>query len=204
MAAEYEKAGAPPLRVVQRRGGYTGPAGREVYTLPLATAWRIVNRKRLPADIHQFDAFLRGCGVTGKTMTTWRDAWQHAQAESAADRAAQPVTPRRGKTEDPAPQPISPRVDRLLDALSPQDAEAGLLAALHTMISGEAKRNGVAVPAGFELVYDPSHRAHIYLRRKRPPRLLVGQKPIQRRPKPSGLPLSTAPDQAVVVECKRG
>lgn len=161
-----------------------------MYALPLATAWRIVNRKRLPADVHQLDAFLTGCGVTGKTMTTWHHAWQHARAEPAA--------PRRGQTEDPAPPTIRPRIDKLLEALTPKDAN-GLLAALHTMVSGEAKRNGVAVPTGYELVYDPTYRAHIHLRRKPPPRRL---RVIQRRPKPSPN-LSTAPEEAVIVECKR-
>ncbi|WP_371558686.1 hypothetical protein OG416_38845 [Streptomyces longwoodensis] len=70
--ALYEHQGAPPLRYLQHR------AGGAVH-LPLSTAARIVNRQALPADVRQFMAFLRGCGVEDKHEQAWRDAWFKAR-----------------------------------------------------------------------------------------------------------------------------
>ncbi|KPH99490.1 hypothetical protein OK006_8437 [Actinobacteria bacterium OK006] len=66
--ALYERAGAPPLRQVQQRGG-------EPIHLPLSTLARIVNRQTVPADQKQYSAFLAGCGVPSEQRPKWLAAW---------------------------------------------------------------------------------------------------------------------------------
>ncbi|MFD4955811.1 helix-turn-helix domain-containing protein [Streptomyces sp. NPDC058451] len=75
--ALYERAGAPPLRQVQHRGG--GPLH-----LPLSTLARIVNRETLPADQKQYLAFLMGCGVPEEQRAKWLAAWKKSFPGSAA------------------------------------------------------------------------------------------------------------------------
>ncbi|MFJ8351485.1 helix-turn-helix domain-containing protein [Streptomyces sp. NPDC094153] len=75
--ALYERAGAPPLRQVQRQGG-------EPLHLPLSTLARIVNRETLPADQKQYLAFLVGCGVPEEQRVKWLAAWKKSFPVSAA------------------------------------------------------------------------------------------------------------------------
>ncbi|MGW8955624.1 hypothetical protein [Streptomyces sp. NPDC055709] len=151
-AAAYELAGAPPLRTVQERGGRTGAA----FLLPLAAAWRIVNLRRLPGDVRQFEAFLRGCGVLGKAMPVWRAAWQSVTGRTDSE-AAVLVSTRRAKAEDEAARTaaykISPRFEKLLKRLSAEEVETVLTAGTAYLVTDQAQRNGTTVPAGREGVF---------------------------------------------------
>ncbi|MFJ5780381.1 hypothetical protein [Streptomyces sp. NPDC093094] len=64
----YERAGAPPLREVQKLAG--GAAH-----LPLSTLARIVNRQALPADKRQLHVFLLGCRLDEKQLPEWEETW---------------------------------------------------------------------------------------------------------------------------------
>ncbi|MGF0174559.1 hypothetical protein ACQF36_29890 [Streptomyces sp. Marseille-Q5077] len=75
--ALYERAGAPPLRQVQQRGG------GQVH-LPLSTLARIVNRETLPADQNQYMALLTGCGAPKEQRAKWHAAWEKAFPVSTA------------------------------------------------------------------------------------------------------------------------
>ncbi|MBC7272249.1 hypothetical protein ACF09G_36340 [Streptomyces albogriseolus] len=86
LAAAYEKAGAPPLRTLQRRAGN---AANNVPHLPLTNAFRIINRERLPTDQRQYEAYLAGCGVPEHALTPWRNAWIRVQSTVPTA----PVTP---------------------------------------------------------------------------------------------------------------
>ncbi|MFJ8086314.1 helix-turn-helix domain-containing protein [Streptomyces sp. NPDC096205] len=93
LAAAYERAGAPPLRVLQERAT-TGEADGTLL-LPLTTLWRITRREARPATWEQCAAFLRGCGIHRRRMGRWQEAWQRIhtnvwaeQPASAAQRAA--------------------------------------------------------------------------------------------------------------------
>ncbi|MFF1680770.1 helix-turn-helix domain-containing protein [Streptomyces sp. NPDC058256] len=66
LAAAYERAGAPPLRDLDRPG--RAP-------VPLATAWRIVNRKGLPATVRQMLAFLTACNIHPAQQRPYIDAY---------------------------------------------------------------------------------------------------------------------------------
>lgn len=92
LAAAYERAGAPPLRVLQERA--TTDEADGTMLLPLTTLWRITRREARPATWEQCAAFLRGCGIHPRRMGPWQEAWQRihtVRAEppaSAAQRAA--------------------------------------------------------------------------------------------------------------------
>ncbi|MFF0143085.1 helix-turn-helix domain-containing protein [Streptomyces sp. NPDC005227] len=77
--ALYERAGAPPLRHVQSKGG--GPVH-----LPLSTLARIVNRETLPADQNQYMAFIAGCSVPSDQREKWHAAYRKAFPVSTAIR----------------------------------------------------------------------------------------------------------------------
>lgn len=78
LAAAYERAGAPPLRVLQHRATTNDTDGTVL--LPLTSAWRITRRQGRPATWPQCEAFLRGCGIHPRRMRPWHEAWNRAQA----------------------------------------------------------------------------------------------------------------------------
>ncbi|MFJ9380177.1 helix-turn-helix domain-containing protein [Streptomyces sp. NPDC101455] len=122
LAAAYERAGAPPLRDLDRPG--RAP-------VPLATAWRIVNRKALPATVRQMLTFLTACGVHPAEQRPYIDAYHRITAESGT----RPAPPRRqltqlvrrthplplahGGTDTPTPTDIDFDFDRLAAAIRP-------------------------------------------------------------------------------------
>jgi len=109
LAAAYEKAGAPPLRTLQRRAGY---AADNVPNLPLTNASRIINRERLPTDQRQYEAYLTGCGIPAHALTPWRQAWNRVQSTA-------PTTP-------PAPEehPFAPLAPHLISQRRARAAQA--------------------------------------------------------------------------------
>ncbi|MFD7258882.1 helix-turn-helix domain-containing protein [Streptomyces sp. NPDC059874] len=65
----YEKAGAPSLRLLARRAGGT-------HLLPVSSAARIVNRQALPVSRQQCVAFLSACGLAGRVVERWGEAFE--------------------------------------------------------------------------------------------------------------------------------
>ncbi|MGA5264797.1 helix-turn-helix domain-containing protein [Streptomyces griseoincarnatus] len=82
LAEAYERAGAPSLSDARLT------PGRDL--LPRTTAWRIVNRKGLPASREQLITFLTACGIRPAAQRPYLDAYQHVIAE----RGTRPVPPR--------------------------------------------------------------------------------------------------------------
>ncbi|MFF6642168.1 hypothetical protein ACFY83_33735 [Streptomyces althioticus] len=105
LAAVYEHAGAPVLRVLQARAADAGIAGHVL--LPLSTVWRTAGRRGLPATWKQCAAFLRGCGVPAQHMGRWEEAWERAVAGRTAVRGRSLSRPvpgalvRRGRMPSP-------------------------------------------------------------------------------------------------------
>lgn len=104
LAAAYERAGAPALRVLQARAADAGVAGHVL--LPLSTVWRTAGRRGLPATWKQCAAFLRGCGVPARHMGRWEEAWERAVGRTAVrgrslSRPARGGLVRRGRTPSP-------------------------------------------------------------------------------------------------------
>ncbi|MEU6092773.1 helix-turn-helix transcriptional regulator [Streptomyces sp. NPDC047085] len=82
LAAEYERAGAPcPSDLVR-------PAG-DRRRIPRTTAWRITNRRGLPADAEQLQTFLDVCRVRPSAQQHYHEAFQHIHA----DRSKHPAPP---------------------------------------------------------------------------------------------------------------
>ncbi|MET7718950.1 hypothetical protein [Streptomyces sp. NPDC005407] len=191
-AVAYEKAGAPSLRAVQQRGGGIGKA----FVLPVTAAWRIVNLRRLPGDVRQFEAFLRGCGVTQKALAGWREAWQRVTAAQPADGGtAATASVRRGRAEDKArvaASKISPQFERLLRSLSAEDVETVLTVGAAYLVAEESQRNGTTVPTDFDHVFRVSRE--VFGADRRLVRRHEGQLPPERFLEPSpGLPSGLGP-----------
>ncbi|MFB8760695.1 hypothetical protein [Streptomyces nigra] len=84
LVAAYERAGAPPLRVLQDRAG-TDEVDGDVL-LPRTTAWRITRREgQGPVSWTQCEAFLRGCGIHPRHMGPWLDAWKRTRTLPRAE-----------------------------------------------------------------------------------------------------------------------
>jgi DNA-binding XRE family transcriptional regulator len=145
LAAEYERAGAPPPSDLVR------PAGDRT-RIPRTTAWRIIRRRGLPADAGQLQTFLDVCRVRPAAQRHYREAFQHIRAA----RGRRPAPPRHS----PRPAPvalrgqvtnkITPWFRDLLDAMSPEDIETALTAGTAYLIAGEAHRNGTAPPRALD------------------------------------------------------
>ncbi|MGD6757314.1 helix-turn-helix domain-containing protein [Streptomyces sp. BH105] len=67
----YERAGAPSLRVMEKRAGGFG-------ALPRSSAHRIVNKQSVPHCREQFRAYLRACSVRDEAWPAWESAWSRA------------------------------------------------------------------------------------------------------------------------------
>jgi transcriptional regulator with XRE-family HTH domain len=74
----YEKAGSPPLRLMEQRAGGYG-------ALPRSTAHRIVNKQAMPHGIQQFQAYLRACEVPETEWPGWEAAWTRAWRHEKRD-----------------------------------------------------------------------------------------------------------------------
>ncbi|MFE1190197.1 helix-turn-helix domain-containing protein [[Kitasatospora] papulosa] len=138
LAAVYERAGAPSLSDSRLTPGRT--------PLPRTTAWRIVERKGLPATTTQLVTFLTACGVSPAEQRLYIDAYQRI----TADRGARPAPPRPRRSTD---------IRVITEARSERHEVTGLAAAiarqlpaeqledlLFTAITREAHRNGSALP----------------------------------------------------------
>jgi hypothetical protein len=84
LAAAYERAGAPALRVLQERATTDDTDG--ALLLPRTSAWRITRREGRPTTWTQCAAFLRGCGIHPRRMPAWHDAWTRTQNPTPAAR----------------------------------------------------------------------------------------------------------------------
>ncbi|WLQ45993.1 helix-turn-helix transcriptional regulator [Streptomyces poriferorum] len=133
LAVAYERAGAPPL------GDRLLIGDRK--PLPRTTAWRIVKRQGLPANVTQLVTFLTACGISPAVQRLYTDAYRRVTA-------AGPV------------RPAPPRVRRndirtIVEARSERHELTGTAAAiarqlpaevleelLFTAITREAQRNG--------------------------------------------------------------
>jgi hypothetical protein len=68
----YERAGAPPLRVLEQHAGGHG-------RLPRTTVHRILHGKATPTK-RQFIAWIEACGViSGRDRVAWLRAWGRTQ-----------------------------------------------------------------------------------------------------------------------------
>jgi hypothetical protein len=65
----YERAGAPSVHLMQRRGGSFG-------VLPHTTVDRIIRSQTLPTSEEQCRAFLAACEVTPRKQDEWIAAWR--------------------------------------------------------------------------------------------------------------------------------
>ncbi|WP_407841369.1 helix-turn-helix domain-containing protein [Streptomyces sp. DSM 116496] len=73
----YERAGAPPLRLMQERAG--------AEWLAISSAHRIINRQALPRTREQMAAFLRGCGIrSSRAQKDWLNAWARTMSTTPA------------------------------------------------------------------------------------------------------------------------
>ncbi|MEU6673779.1 helix-turn-helix transcriptional regulator [Streptomyces sp. NPDC046925] len=101
LAEAYERAGAPSLSDARLT------PGRDL--LPRTTAWRIVNRKGLPASREQLITFLTACGIRPAAQRPYLDAYQHVIAERG-DRPVPPRVQRRQLTQRivRSPRPLPP------------------------------------------------------------------------------------------------
>ncbi|MGW1976716.1 helix-turn-helix domain-containing protein [Streptomyces sp. NPDC001889] len=142
LAAAYEDAGAPPLRVLQERGGRAGG----VPVLPLTTAWRVTQRRCPPGNAEQFEAFLRGCGVTEASMPDWREAWKRATASPAAGDAVVRLADLRGGHHGVFGLhdlgKVNPAFQRMLAHSDVSLVESVLEAGLVQVAAARAQRNG--------------------------------------------------------------
>ncbi|WP_244188114.1 helix-turn-helix domain-containing protein [Streptomyces regalis] len=87
LATAYERAGAPPLRDLDRPGRAR---------VPLATASRIVNRKALPTSREQLITFLTVCGICHPAaQRPYLDAYSHVTSRCGT----RPAPPRKQLTQ---------------------------------------------------------------------------------------------------------
>ncbi|MEV5842220.1 helix-turn-helix transcriptional regulator [Streptomyces sp. NPDC051985] len=87
LAETYERAGAPCLSDTRLT------PGRD--PLPRTTAWRIVNRKGLPASREQLITFLTACRILPPAQRPYLDAYHHVIAQ----RGTRPAPPRARRSQ---------------------------------------------------------------------------------------------------------
>ncbi|MFD5836171.1 hypothetical protein ACFWHV_21755 [Streptomyces collinus] len=159
LAAAYERAGAPPLRVLLERATASGIDG--ALLLPPTTAWRMTRRQSRVSDWTQCEAFLRGCGIHPRRMRSWHEAWKRAQAHAPmpAERAVSaPTATVRYSHTALAPglqvfaETVVPMLQSLVrgvdvDALAPGvKVFAERMGPMLQTIRREAHRNGTSAP----------------------------------------------------------
>ncbi|WP_458248287.1 helix-turn-helix domain-containing protein [Streptomyces sp. MAI_2237] len=132
LAAAYERAGAPCPS-----DGRLSP-GRA--SLPRTTAWRITNRKGMPATPAQLVTFLIACGIQPAERRPYINAYhiitiRRTRPTPSARRAANQIT---GAT------PLA-EILEILEQL-PTGLHRGLLAATTRVASREAHGNGIVIP----------------------------------------------------------
>ncbi|MEV0936375.1 helix-turn-helix domain-containing protein [Streptomyces phaeochromogenes] len=173
LAAAYERAGAPALRVLQERAATDDTDG--ALLLPLTSAWRITRREGRPTTWTQCAAFLRGCGIHPRRLPAWQDAWTRAQPPT------QTLTPIRRSShaadpnimwvdrkvhlnmatesnwivslshEDRTGLPGEQRtLTRVFDSLAPAERHTVLSAGLTRLLTTRARRNGTAPDTIFD------------------------------------------------------
>ncbi|GGM19068.1 hypothetical protein GCM10010129_74180 [Streptomyces fumigatiscleroticus] len=145
LAAAYERAGAPPLRDLDRSGRTR---------VPLATASRIVNRQALPASRHQLITFLTVCGISAAAQRPYLDAYEHVTSR----RRTRPAPPRRQLTQRIRRSPPLPVSHYDLDRLA-----AGIRPALEAFAAHCARYDVDQLAAGIQpaveaLAADPGIR----------------------------------------------
>ncbi|MFK0143277.1 helix-turn-helix domain-containing protein [Streptomyces murinus] len=136
LGAAYERAGSPPLRTLNLPG--RAP-------VPPTTAWRIVNRKGLPATVRQMLTFLTACGVAPAEQRLYAAAYRLVTADRP-----RPAPPRTGIHRG-VPLPHGGSDDRLeltgtaaliARSLPPAALEQVFAAGLYEWASRQAHRNG--------------------------------------------------------------
>ncbi|MEU5709871.1 helix-turn-helix domain-containing protein [Streptomyces flaveolus] len=157
LVSVYERAGAPPLRVLQERATTDDADG--TLLLPLTTVWRITRREAHAVTWSQCQAFLRGCGVHSRRMRPWHEAWKRAQAvtPAPAERAASaPADDRYYDHSALAPglevfaETALPRLQALVQGVSAEALAPGLevfaerMAPVFRSLRWEARRKGGA------------------------------------------------------------
>lgn len=167
LAAAYERAGAPPRRVLQERATTDEEDG--ALLLPLTTLWRITRREARPATWEQCAAFLRGCGIHRRRMGPWREAWQriHTATPAAAQRTARDPWlsalhhPLAYEALDPTVVDqagqrggAAPTLSRTFVGLDPADQVSVLAAGLTDLAiaRGRARRNGITPDTGIDAI----------------------------------------------------
>ncbi|TLQ39186.1 helix-turn-helix domain-containing protein [Streptomyces marianii] len=149
LAAEYERAGAPPLTALVRPA-----AGRT--PIPRTTAWRIVRRKGLPASAEQLQTLLDVCRVSRPAQRHYREAFGRVLAARGRRSAPPRHTPRRppaaAQSRGTGTDKITPWFRDLMDTMSPKDIETALTVGTAYLIANEAHRNGSVPPRSLERV----------------------------------------------------
>ncbi|MFE1781251.1 hypothetical protein ACFW9F_01320 [Streptomyces sp. NPDC059506] len=129
LAAAYERAGAPILRVLQERAATAEASGPVL--LPRTSAWRIARRGGRPATWKQCEAYLRGCGIPARHMTRWKEAWERTATGRTAGRQrfekrhAPGALARRGRTPSSALVNWTPQMEQ--SAMATMKALAALV-----------------------------------------------------------------------------
>ncbi|MCI4145764.1 hypothetical protein [Streptomyces sp. MMS20-AI2-20] len=146
LAAEYERAGAPPLSRFFRPG-----EGNK--TIPRTTTWRIIRRQGLPADAEQLQTFLDVCRVRRSSQRHYREAYRRLAARRK--RSAPPRhTVRRTPVAVPArgTDKIPQYYRDLLDGMPEDHIETVLTFGIAHFVAGQAHRNGTAPPCSLDQV----------------------------------------------------
>ncbi|MFD5861522.1 helix-turn-helix domain-containing protein [Streptomyces chartreusis] len=155
LAATYERAGAPALRLVQERA--TTDQADGALLLPLTTLWRITRREGSgPATWEQCEAYLRGCGVHSVRMRLWREAFTRARTPVAADPGDLGELTRANLGRLPGGGPgaakISKRFRALLNRMTSQEVETALTVGT-AYLATEGARSYTATPTTFDHIF---------------------------------------------------
>lgn len=151
LAELYERAGAPSLNGARLRK-----------LLPRTTAWRIVNRKGLPASAEQLVTFLTVCGISRPAaQRPYLDAYRHVIAQ----RGTRPVPPRaqrrqrtqlirrahavpiaQGGKDTDVRYELTEQASALAQMVPTRVLEEAFITAVRQWAGREAHRNGSAAP----------------------------------------------------------